>query len=209
MRQLIGYTLDQERNTLTFNYTVADGDSSTDLDYVYSNPFVFNGGTIKDAALNCDKLLASPGAANSLGANKAIVIDGVLPTITAVSTTKSDGTYTTGEVIPITATFSEVVNVTGTPKITLETGDTDAVVNYTSGSESNTLTFNYTVEAGHTSTDLDLSNSNTLILSSGTIKDTAGNNLSTSISEITSTISTNSNIIIDTTVPTVTSLTST
>ena len=106
-------------------------------------------------------------------------------------------------------TFSEVVNVTGTPKITLETGDTDAVVNYTSGSESNTLTFNYTVEAGHTSTDLDLSNSNTLILSSGTIKDTAGNNLSTSISEITSTISTNSNIIIDTTVPTVTSLTST
>ena len=51
---VVNYTSGSESNTLTFNYTVADGDSSTDLDYVYSNPFVFNGGTIKDAALNRD-----------------------------------------------------------------------------------------------------------------------------------------------------------
>ena len=41
-----------------------------------------------------------------------------------------------------------VVNVTGTPQLTLETGGSDAVVNYSSGTGSNTLTFNYTIGAG-------------------------------------------------------------
>ena len=49
---IVDYSSGSGTNTLTFNYTVADGDSSPDLDYVYSNPIVFNGGTIKDAALN-------------------------------------------------------------------------------------------------------------------------------------------------------------
>jgi len=44
-------------------------------------------------------------------------------------------------------TFSEAVTVTGTPQLTLETGATDRVVNYVSGSGTNTLTFNYTVQA--------------------------------------------------------------
>ena len=47
------------------------------------------------------------------------------------------------------------MNVTGIPQITLETGSSDAVVDYSSGSGTNTLTFNYTVAAGHTSSDLD------------------------------------------------------
>ena len=55
----------------------------------------------------------------------------------------------------ITVTFSEAVTVSGTPQLTLETGSSDAVVNYTSGSGGTTLTFNYTVASGHTSSDLD------------------------------------------------------
>ena len=36
----------------------------------------------------------------------------------------------------------------GTPQLTLETGGSDAVVDYSSGTGSNTLTFNYTIGAG-------------------------------------------------------------
>ena len=56
------------------------------------------------------------------------------------------------DVAAITVTFSEAVTVTGTPQLTLETGSSDAVVNYYGGT---TLTFNYTVASGHASTDLD------------------------------------------------------
>ena len=50
------------------------------------------------------------------------------------------------------------VTVSGTPLLTLETGSSDAVVDYTSGSGSNTLNFNYTVASGHVSSDLDYAN---------------------------------------------------
>ena len=74
-----------------------------------------------------------------------IVADETAPTVISISSTANNGTYGIGSVIPITVTFDESVTVTGTPQLTLETGDTDAVVNYSSGSGSNVLTFNYTV----------------------------------------------------------------
>ena len=84
------------------------------------------------------------------------------PVVTNVTSTKADGAYTIGEIISITVTFSKAVNVTGTPTLTLETGDTDAVVNYSSGTGTNTLTFDYKVAAGHTSDDLDYVDTNSL-----------------------------------------------
>ena len=102
--------------------------------------------------------------------------DDVAPTVTSVTSTKANGTYSIDEVIAITITFSEAVNVTGTPQITLETGGTDAVVDWSNlGSGTNTLTFNYTVAAGHTSSDLDYVATSSLALNSGTIKDAAVN----------------------------------
>ena len=153
---VVNYSSGSGSNTLTFNYTVDAGHTSSDLDYVATSSLALNSGTIKDAALNVATLtLASPTATNSLGANKELVVDTTVPTISNVTSSKEDGSYTVGEVIPITTTFSEVVNVTGIPQLTLETGDTDAVVNYSSGTGTNTLTFNYTIAEGHTSTDLD------------------------------------------------------
>ena len=115
-----------------------------------------NTALIQDGAGNNATLtLAGVGATNSLGANKALVIDNIVSTVTGVSSTKADGSYKSGDQIPITVAFDEAVTVTGTPTLTLETGGTDAVVNYSSGSGTNTLTFNYTVLAGHSSTDLD------------------------------------------------------
>ena len=133
-------------NALTFNYTVAAGHSVSDLDYVSTNALALNGGTIKDVAGNASVLtLASPNATNSLGDNKDFVIDGIVPTVASVSSTITDGTYKTNDVIPILITFSEAVTVTGTPQLTLETGTNDASVNYATGSGSSILTFYYTV----------------------------------------------------------------
>ena len=101
--------------------------------------------------------------------------DNVIPTVTNVTSNKEDGSYKQGGEIPITITFSEVVNVTGTPQLSLETGNSNALVNYSSGTGTDTLTFNYSVEAGHTSTDLDYVATNSLTLNSGTIKDIATN----------------------------------
>jgi hypothetical protein len=93
-----------------------------------------------------------------------------------VTSTTANATKKVGDVIAITVTFSEAVTVSGTPQLTLETGGTDAVVNYSSGSDGTTLTFNYTVASGNTSSDLDYASTGALALNSGTIRDAAGNN---------------------------------
>ncbi len=71
----VNYSSGSGTNTLTFTYTVQSGDTSPDLDYTSTSALSLNSGTIVDAAGNSATLtLATPGAANSLGANKAIVI---------------------------------------------------------------------------------------------------------------------------------------
>ncbi len=70
--------------TLVFAYTVAAGENSADLDYSSTTALALNSGTIKDSGSSLDAILtlAAPGAAGSLGANKAIVVDTTAPTIT-------------------------------------------------------------------------------------------------------------------------------
>ncbi|WP_286746315.1 Ig-like domain-containing protein [Roseivirga sp. UBA1976] len=173
----VDYTTGTGTSTLSFNYTVQSGDQNSDLDYVNVNSLSLNSGTITDAVGNNATLtLPTPGEANSLGANKAIVIDAVPPTVTSVSSTTADGTYKVGDIVVVTVTFSEAVTVTGTPQITLETGTTDRTVDYTAGTGTSTLSFNYTVQSGDQNSDLDYVNVNSLSLNSGTIADAVGNN---------------------------------
>jgi hypothetical protein len=210
--RVVDYTSGSGTATLTFNYTVQAGDTSADLDYLSTGALALNGGTIADAATNDATLtLPAPGAAGSLGANKAIVIDTTAPTVTNVTSTSADGSYTTGAVIPVTITFSKPVDVTGTPQLTLETGATDRVVDYTSGSGTATLTFNYTVQAGDTSADLDYLNASALALNGGTIKDAATNDATLTLPApgAAGSLGANKAIVIDTTAPTVTNVTST
>uniref|UniRef100_UPI0019801FC7 beta strand repeat-containing protein n=1 Tax=Metapseudomonas otitidis TaxID=319939 RepID=UPI0019801FC7 len=100
----------------------------------------------------------------------------IAPTVTSVSSGTANGTYKIGDVITVTVRFDSAVNVTGTPTLTLETGTTDRVLNYVSGSGSDTLTFSYTVQAGDSSADLDYTSSSALSLNGGTIKDGANQN---------------------------------
>jgi hypothetical protein len=102
------------------------------------------------------------------------VADTTAPTITGVTSSTSNGSYKAGQAISIQVTFSESVTVTGTPQLTLETDTTDDVVNYTSGSGTNSLTFTYTITAGHTSADLDYQSTTALALNGGTIGNATG-----------------------------------
>ena len=110
----INYTRGSGTDTLTFNYTIQAGDTSADLDYAATSALALNGGTIKGAAGNDAILtLPPPGAAGSLGANKALVIDSFAPTVVDVRSSTADGSYGPGEIISITVMFSEAISVTG------------------------------------------------------------------------------------------------
>ncbi|MEG3941787.1 DUF4347 domain-containing protein, partial [Microcoleus sp. S36b_A3] len=95
-------------NTLTFRYPIAAGDNTPDLDYLSTTALSLSGGTIKNAT-NGDAILTlpTPGAVNSLGANKALVIDTIPPTVALTSASPT----TTNAPFLVIATFSE--NVTG------------------------------------------------------------------------------------------------
>ncbi|MFK8059179.1 MAG: Ig-like domain-containing protein [Polaribacter sp.] len=196
-------------NTIQFTYTVLAGDSSADLDYVATNSLTA-GTSIRDSGNKDATLtLASPGAANSLGNNKAIVIDGVLPTVNSVSSTTANGTYKTGDNVNVNVTFSEAVTVTGTPQLTLETGTTDRTINYNgTGSGTNTIQFTYTVQSGDSSSDLDYVATNSLTAGTS-IQDAAGNNATLTLANTgaANSLGANKAIVVDAIAPTLNSST--
>ena len=135
--------------------------------------------------------------------------DYVAPTVSSVSASTANGSYKAGDTVSIQVLFSEAVTVTGTPQLTLETGDTDRAVDYASGSASSTLTFTYTVQSGDTSSDLDYATTTSLALNSGTIADAAANNATLTLAApaAANSLGANKAIIIDTTVPVISSAT--
>ncbi|MBO6497752.1 MAG: hypothetical protein JJ978_19460, partial [Roseivirga sp.] len=110
-----------------------DGGETLEVDLQASEVFDING---RDAA------------ADQTTNNTTDLNDETVPTVTSVSSTTADGSYKAGDLIAVTVSFSEAVTVTGTPQLELETGTTDRTINYTSGSGTSTLTFNYTVQSG-------------------------------------------------------------
>ena len=163
-------------STLTFTYTVAAGQNSSKLDYTSASALSLNGGTIFDAVTTnpnaAGLTLPAPGAAGSIGGSKSIAIDTTAPTVAAVTSTTTDGTYGVGSVITITVGWSEPVVVTGTPQLALNSGGT---ASYASGSGTSTLIFTYTVAAGQNSSTLDYTSTTALSLNGGTIFDSVTN----------------------------------
>lgn len=126
------------------------------------------------------------------------------PMVTNVSSAHANGSFTVGEVIAITVTFDQNVDVVGTPQLTLETGTTDRTINFATGSGTKILTFNYTVQAGDTAADLDYISSGALTLNSGTIKIAGGAtnaDLTLPLPNTAGSLRANKNIVIDTTAP--------
>ncbi len=76
--------------TLTFNYVVAAGQNTQDLDYASTSALSLSGGTIKDLAGNAGTLTLPPTGTNGLAAID-IVVDTTPRNVTAVSTTQASG----------------------------------------------------------------------------------------------------------------------
>ena len=86
----------------------------------------------------------------------------------------TDRTYASGDEIQVTVTFSETVEVTGTPRLRLELGGGRRTAGYQGGSETAALVFEYEVAEGESDTDgvgVEADG-----LSGGTIRDEARNN---------------------------------
>ena len=81
------YSSGSGTNKLSFSYVVQAGDAAADLDFTAATALSLNNGEIKDAATGFAAILTlpAPGAAGSLGANKAIVVDGLAPSDMALS----------------------------------------------------------------------------------------------------------------------------
>lgn len=152
---------------LTFRYTVVAGNSDTD-GIAIASPVALNGGTIRDEFNDNASLTFT------LPTTSGINVDGIVPTILAVSP-PSAGTYYLGETMDFDVSFSDSVVVTGSPAVSLTIGAASRLATYVSGSGTNTLRFRYTIVVGDTDTD-GISVVSPLDLNSGTIRDVAGNN---------------------------------
>jgi phage tail sheath protein FI len=192
-------------------YTVQSTDTSSDLDYKATSSLALTVGTLRDGAANDATLtLAAPGASGSLANTSALVIDTTAATVTSVTSSTTNGSYKAGQAVSIQVVFNEVMTVTGTPQIELETGDTDRQATYASGDGSNTLTFTYTVQATDTSSDLDYKATTSLALNGGTINDPAGNaaTLTLATPGAANSLGNNNALVIDSSAATVTNVTS-
>lgn len=102
-------------------------------------------------------------------------ITDALPALSSVAVTDSQaGVYTIGEVIELTATFDEVVKITGTPRIAITLGSGTVYANYVSASRSNIVKFRHTVTGGNTATAGQMTIANSISLNGGTILDMLG-----------------------------------
>ena len=172
-------------STASCNYTISAGEHSSDLNVSLVS------GTIKDQAGNA---MTNFTPATNLADNKNIVIDTTAPTITNITSTKTNGTYGTGTFIDVDLTFSENVNSTGSVSVTLDTGGSCSFT----VTNSNTASCNYTVSAGEHSSDLNVS------LVNGTINDQASNSMTNFVPA--TNLADNKNIVIDTTPPVINSV---
>ncbi|VTS08770.1 beta strand repeat-containing protein [Tuwongella immobilis] len=87
-----------------------------------------------------------------------------VPSVLFVTSSPTNESYVPGDKFQIQVRFSERVNVTSVPRLALNNG---ATAIYTSGSGTNTLTFEYAVDLGQTTASLDYNSSSSLILLGG------------------------------------------
>ncbi|MGH8380055.1 DUF4347 domain-containing protein [Pseudomonas sp.] len=140
-----------------------------------------------------------------------LTVNPLSPLVSNVQVSNPNGGYKIGDVISVTVTFDQTVFVDtsgGAPSLLLETGLTDRLASYASGSGTNTLTFSYVVQAGDLSADLDYTSSGALTLNGATIKSVHSDDAVLTLPTVggVNSIAGQDNIVIDGVVPTVTSV---
>jgi alpha-tubulin suppressor-like RCC1 family protein len=108
-------------STLTFRYTVQSTHTEDDLDYTATTALVTGGATIADSAGNAaDLTLPTPGAAGSLGANKALTVN--FNVVVTEIIASSGGRFFGGETVEFIVRFSGPVVVGGNPQLRIRQG---------------------------------------------------------------------------------------
>lgn len=180
-------------SVLLYRYTVEV--ALGDIDGIeLVSPMELSGGTIKSLALDDLGLSFIPPVMTS------VLVDSIVPTITSI-TPPADTTYILLDDIDFIINTDEAVNITGTPRISIDIGGATKYANYISGTGSSALTFRYTVEPGLTDVD-GISISSPLDLNSGTIQNTDLENLT-----LTFTPPVMTSVLVGSTVPTISSIT--
>ena len=135
----------------------------------------------------------------------SVTVDATAPTVSTIAISSATGiqnkTLNAGDIVTVTVTLSEAVIVTGTPQLALTIGSTAVKANYVGGSNTNSISFNYTILSEQTDINgISIAGTKALALNGGRIVDAAGNvaNLKTVA------VTDNKSFMVDTLAPTVT-----
>jgi LPXTG-site transpeptidase (sortase) family protein len=182
--------------------------SSTGLDsWAVTVSSVSGSGSLGLNLVNSTGLSAS--ISNLPFTGEVYTIDQTAPYITNVTssgnTCTGSGPYycKAGDTVYIQVSFSEIVTVSGSPQIDLNSGGTAELAS-TSGSGTASLHFDYTIGAGEGSTELDYSTVNSFLPNGGSIRDAAGNDAVLTLASpgASGSLGAATDILIDTTNPT-------
>jgi surface protein len=202
---LASYASGTGTRAVTFTCTIQDGQNDSNGISIDKDSLSLNSGTIRDAAGNTATLTYS-----AVADNASYLVDTMTPTISSMAITGATkafvgNTLIAGDTVTATVNFSKAVTVNttgGIPTLALNIGGTNVLASYASGTGTSAVTFTYTIQPGHNDTNGISIDSNSLSLNSGTIKDTAGN----SVQLIHSAVTDNASYLVDTMVPTISSV---
>jgi Calx-beta domain len=98
------------------------------------------------------------------------ILDAIPAVISVTSTAANNNALTLGATAQIEVVFTQPMTLTGSPTLTLETGNNDTVASYNRiSSDHYSLFFTYTVRASDISTNMDYAGTNALSLNGGTL----------------------------------------
>jgi len=224
------FTIDTTAPTLSVVSTVTNPTKDTTPNYAFSSneagtisyggscsgtTSAINGtnsisfGTLSEGSYSCTITVTdSAGNASIALSVNAFVIDTTAPTVSSVSSSTANGLFGLNDNITVTVTFNDNVivnNSSGNPRIQLETGTNDRYANYISGNSTSVLSFLYTLQSGDNSSDLDYKGTDSFSVNSGTIRDSATNDATLTLSSpgTSGSIGANKAIVIDAKAPTV------
>lgn len=187
------YSSGSGSTSLVFTYTVQASDEDNDGIQV-STPVDLNGGTLQNSlSSNFTLNFTAPDTS-------AVLVDTVAPTITSV-TSPSLGSYRETQQLNFTVNFSENVTFTSVPRLTLTIGAVTRYATYVSGSGTSSAIFRYTIAGGDSDTD-GITLASPVDLNGGSISDAASNNAILIFTPPSMTT-----VLVDTTAPTITSIT--
>jgi N-acetylneuraminic acid mutarotase len=155
---------------LLFRYTIQSGDNDSN-GITLAGTIDLNGGSLVYGgnSVACPTTFSAP-------ALSGVKIDTQSPSILGL-TSPANSLYTASTPMVFTLNFSEPVVVTGAPRIALTVGATTKYATYSSGSNTTSINFQYSISSGDADPD-GIEVSSPLDLNSGSITDAAGNGLS-------------------------------